>query len=117
MEWEMRWVSSAGNLFNKDFGATTEQGEQHGFSVFFRRGDEIFRTYFTTARGLETVGGIWSLLDLTPSGGIVTTNTRRRTSWRVDDARRSSTFLLPGVSRSCLIANLPGKTVGDPRFQ
>jgi predicted dithiol-disulfide oxidoreductase (DUF899 family) len=68
MEWVMRWVSSAGNSFNKDFGVTTETGEQHGLSVFFRRGDEIFRTYFTTARGLETVGGVWSLLDLTPFG-------------------------------------------------
>jgi predicted dithiol-disulfide oxidoreductase (DUF899 family) len=68
MQWVMRWVSSAGNSFNEDFGVTTEQGEQHGLSVFLRRGDDIFRTYFTTARGLETVGGIWSLLDLTPLG-------------------------------------------------
>jgi predicted dithiol-disulfide oxidoreductase (DUF899 family) len=68
MQWSMRWVSSAGNSFNEDFGVTTEQGEQHGLSVFLRRDDDIFRTYFTTARGLETVGGIWSLLDLTPFG-------------------------------------------------
>ncbi len=64
----MRWVSSAGNSFNEDFGVTTETGEQHGLSVFFRRGDEVYRTYFTTARGLETVGGVWSFLDLTPFG-------------------------------------------------
>jgi predicted dithiol-disulfide oxidoreductase (DUF899 family) len=68
MEWVMRWVSSAGNSFNEDFGVTTETGEQHGLSVFFRRGDEVFRTYFSTARGLETVGGVWSFLDLTPFG-------------------------------------------------
>jgi predicted dithiol-disulfide oxidoreductase (DUF899 family) len=68
MEWEMRWVSSADNSFNEDFDVTTEQSEQHGLSAFFRREDEIFRTYFTTARGLETVGGIWSFLDLTPFG-------------------------------------------------
>jgi predicted dithiol-disulfide oxidoreductase (DUF899 family) len=66
MEWGMRWVSSTGNSFNEDFGVTTGTGEQHGLSVFFRRGDEVFRTYFTTARGLETVGGVWSFLDLTP---------------------------------------------------
>jgi predicted dithiol-disulfide oxidoreductase (DUF899 family) len=53
---------------DEDFGVTTEQGEQHGLSVYLRQGDDIFRTYFTTARGLETVGGIWSLLDLTPFG-------------------------------------------------
>jgi predicted dithiol-disulfide oxidoreductase (DUF899 family) len=68
MQWTMPWVSSAANTFNADFGLTTPTGEQHGLSVFLRDGDEIFRTYFTTSRGLETVGTIWSLLDLTPRG-------------------------------------------------
>lgn len=68
MQWAMPWVSSAANTFNTDFGLTTPTGEQHGLSVFLRDGDEIFRTYFTTSRGLETVGTIWSLLDLTPRG-------------------------------------------------
>jgi predicted dithiol-disulfide oxidoreductase (DUF899 family) len=68
MQWTVPWVSSAANTFNADFGLTTPAGEQHGLSVFLRDGDEIFRTYFTTSRGLETVGTIWSLLDLTPLG-------------------------------------------------
>jgi predicted dithiol-disulfide oxidoreductase (DUF899 family) len=68
MQWTVPWVSSAANTFNADFGLTTPTGEQHGLSVFLRDGDEIFRTYFTTSRGLETVGTIWSLLDLTPRG-------------------------------------------------
>lgn len=68
MQWTVPWVSSAANTFNADFGLTTPTGEQHGLSVFLRDGDEIFRTYFTTSRGLETVGTIWSLLDLTPLG-------------------------------------------------
>lgn len=68
MQWTVPWVSSAANTFNADFGLTTPAGEQHGLSVFLRDGDEIFRTYFTTSRGLETVGTIWSLLDLTPRG-------------------------------------------------
>ena len=68
MQWTVPWVSSAANTFNADFGLTTPAGEQHGLSVFFRDGDEIFRTYFTTSRGLETVGTLWSLLDLTPLG-------------------------------------------------
>jgi predicted dithiol-disulfide oxidoreductase (DUF899 family) len=68
MGWDVRWVSSANNTFNVDFGMTTPQGENHGLSVFLRDGSQIFRTYFTSSRGLETVGTIWSLLDLTPFG-------------------------------------------------
>ena len=68
MQWSVPWVSSAGNTFNTDFGMTVPEGEHHGLSVFVRQGDEIYRTYFTTQRGLETVGTIWSLLDITPWG-------------------------------------------------
>ena len=68
MEWTVPWVSSAGNTFNTDFGLTTPEGEQHGLSVFLSDGAAIYRTYFTTARGLETVGTIWSLLDIAPFG-------------------------------------------------
>jgi predicted dithiol-disulfide oxidoreductase (DUF899 family) len=68
MSWSAPWVSSANNTLNKDFGLSTQEGEQHGLSVFIRDGDAIYRTYFTTARGLETVGGLWSLLDITPFG-------------------------------------------------
>ena len=48
-------VSSAGTTFNEDFGLTTEQGEGHGLSVFVRDGDAIYRTYFTSSRGTESV--------------------------------------------------------------
>ena len=68
MGWDVRWVSSANNTFNVDFGMTTPQGENHALSVFLRDGTQIFRTYFTSSRGLETVGTVWSLLDLTPFG-------------------------------------------------
>ena len=68
MGWTVLWVSSAGNTFNTDFGLSTPEGEQHGLSVFLRDGTAIYRTYFTTARGLETVGTIWNLLDITPFG-------------------------------------------------
>ena len=80
MSWTWPWVSSAKNSFNRDFGLTTEKGENHGLSVFVRQGDEIFRTYFTTARGLEPAGTIWSLLDLTPLG--------RQESWEDTPAGR-----------------------------
>jgi predicted dithiol-disulfide oxidoreductase (DUF899 family) len=68
MSWDFNWVSSAANSFNDDFGLTTEQGEQHGLSVFVRDGSDIYRSYFTTARGMEPLGTVWMLLDLTPFG-------------------------------------------------
>jgi predicted dithiol-disulfide oxidoreductase (DUF899 family) len=68
MEWSVPWVSSAGNTFNADLGLSTPEGEHHGLSVFVRDGAQIFRTYFTSSRGLERVGTIWSLLDVTPWG-------------------------------------------------
>lgn len=68
MQWPVTWLSSAANTFNADLGLSTAEGEQHGLSVFIRDGEQIFRTYFTSSRGLETVGTLWSLLDLTPFG-------------------------------------------------
>ena len=68
MQWKAPWVSSEKNTFNRDFGLTTDKGENHGLSVFARDGKDVFRTYFTTARGLEPAGTIWSLIDLTPFG-------------------------------------------------
>jgi predicted dithiol-disulfide oxidoreductase (DUF899 family) len=68
MGWDVRWVSSASNTFNADLGITTPEAENHGLSVLLRDGAQIYRTYFSSSRGLETVGTIWSLLDLTPFG-------------------------------------------------
>ena len=68
MQWPGPWVSSAANTFNTDFGLTTPEGENHGLSVFLRDGEAIFRTYFTSARGMETAGNIWNMLDLAPFG-------------------------------------------------
>jgi predicted dithiol-disulfide oxidoreductase (DUF899 family) len=59
---------SAANSFNGDIGLTTEKSENHGLSVFVRDGEDIFRTYFTTARGLEAPGTVWTLLDMTAFG-------------------------------------------------
>ncbi len=43
-------------------------GEEHGFSVFFRLGDDIFHTYSSYERGNESVTDSYQLLDLTPYG-------------------------------------------------
>jgi predicted dithiol-disulfide oxidoreductase (DUF899 family) len=68
MAWPHRWVSSAGNSFNVDFGLTTPEMEMHGQSDFLRDGNSIFRTYFTSARGTEALGNVWGFLDATPYG-------------------------------------------------
>ena len=68
MGWTLPWFSSSGSDFNRDFGATTPDGEMFGLSVFLRDGAEVFHTYFTTRRGVEYFGSAWSLLDLTPYG-------------------------------------------------
>jgi predicted dithiol-disulfide oxidoreductase (DUF899 family)/uncharacterized protein YndB with AHSA1/START domain len=64
MGWKVPFYSCSGNSFNADCGA----GEDFGLSVFLRDGDRVFRSYFTTGRGVETLGNHWTLLDLTPLG-------------------------------------------------
>jgi predicted dithiol-disulfide oxidoreductase (DUF899 family) len=76
MGWRIPWYSSFESDFNVDFGVGPEtpqegvyqDGENFGLSVFLRDGDEIFRTYFTSRRGAETLGPVWTFLDLTPLG-------------------------------------------------
>ena len=76
MGWEIPWYSSFGSDFNVDFGrglktpdpSRYQDGESFGLSVFIRERNEVFRTYFTSRRGVETLGPVWTLLDLTPLG-------------------------------------------------
>jgi predicted dithiol-disulfide oxidoreductase (DUF899 family) len=68
MGWTVPWFSSFGSDFNVDFGLTSEAGETFGLSVFLREGDSVYRTYFTTLRGVEALGSTWTFLDLTPLG-------------------------------------------------
>jgi predicted dithiol-disulfide oxidoreductase (DUF899 family) len=64
MGWEVPWYSLAGSDFNRDCGVDTG----FGLSVFIWEGSDVFRTYFTTGRGVEALGSAWTLLDLTPLG-------------------------------------------------
>jgi predicted dithiol-disulfide oxidoreductase (DUF899 family) len=68
MGWTVPWFSSHGSDFNVDFGVTTDEGECFGLSVFLRDGNRTFRTYFTSGRGVEALGSVWTFLDLTPLG-------------------------------------------------
>jgi predicted dithiol-disulfide oxidoreductase (DUF899 family) len=63
MGWVIPWFSTA-DQFNADFGVVSG----YGLNVFLREGEDIFRTYFTNGRGVETLGSNWSFLDLTPYG-------------------------------------------------
>ena len=83
MGWDIPWVSSANSDFNRDFGVTTPEGEGFGLSVFLRNENNVYRTYFTTARGCESLGSVWSLLDLTPFG--------RQETWEVTPRGRPQT--------------------------
>jgi predicted dithiol-disulfide oxidoreductase (DUF899 family) len=76
MGWTVPWYSSFESDFNVDFGVGPEtpqqgvyqDGETFGLSVFLRDEEDVFRTYFTTARGIEALGSVWTFLDLTPLG-------------------------------------------------
>ena len=91
--WTLPWYSSFGSDFNYDFHVTLDetiapteynyrdkaelerlngpnvmQGESHGLSVFFHLGNDVFHTYSTYARGVESLTDSYSLLDMTPYG-------------------------------------------------
>jgi predicted dithiol-disulfide oxidoreductase (DUF899 family) len=87
--WTIPWYSSYGSDFNYDFHATLDRDRQQlvynyreepdmvaddpsaevpGLSCFLRDGDQVFLTYSTWARGTDTTGSAYSLLDLTALG-------------------------------------------------
>ena len=63
MGWDIPWVT-----ITDDFDADFEVGEWHGTNVFYRDGEDVFRTYFLNNRGDEQMGGTWNYLDITPLG-------------------------------------------------
>ena len=79
MGWGVPWYSSFGTDFNADCGVTTG----FGLSVFLRDAGRVFRTYFTAGRGVESLGPVWSFLDLTPLG--------RQEDWEDSPAGRPQT--------------------------
>jgi predicted dithiol-disulfide oxidoreductase (DUF899 family) len=64
MGWTMPFVSSRGTAFADDCGASG------GFmlSVFLRDGQDVYRTYNTTARGVDRLMFVTNILDLAPYG-------------------------------------------------
>ncbi len=88
MGWEFNWVSSHGGDFNADFHVSFSdeelaQGTVHynytmmefpsaegpGMSVFYKdAAGDVFHTYSTYSRGLDSLMGIYRILDLVPKG-------------------------------------------------
>jgi predicted dithiol-disulfide oxidoreductase (DUF899 family) len=98
MGWDIDWVSSAGSDFNRDIGFlyTEEElkpflrgeipltvvqnarmcgidaagyvAEGPGLSVYALQDGTVYRTYVSTARGLEPAMAYYALLDRTPKG-------------------------------------------------
>src|SRR5262249_50722289 len=67
--WKFDWVSSSGTRFNADFGVSSgKDDESPGISIFYRNGDDVYHTYFTTGRGLEVLNPTYAILDLVPKG-------------------------------------------------
>lgn len=60
--WTMPFYSTNGDI-NRDFC-----GGDFGLNVFFKQDGKIYRTYYTTDRGVEKLGTIWTFLDITPLG-------------------------------------------------
>jgi len=92
--WSQTWVSSFDSDFNYDYHVTLDEskapleynyrtkaeweargkdtgfmkGEEHGTSVFFRIGDDVYHTYSNYGRGTEGTTDTYGILDLTPYG-------------------------------------------------
>jgi predicted dithiol-disulfide oxidoreductase (DUF899 family) len=64
MGWTLPFASSRGTSFSEDCGA------DGGFalSVFLGDGEDVYRTYSTTSRGVDRLLWVHNILDLTPYG-------------------------------------------------
>jgi predicted dithiol-disulfide oxidoreductase (DUF899 family) len=71
MGWAVPWYSWGGTTYGVDLGLSPaepqpgkdQDGEMFGLNAFFRDGEDIYRTYFTSWRGVEAIGTVWSFLD------------------------------------------------------
>jgi predicted dithiol-disulfide oxidoreductase (DUF899 family) len=88
MGWHFKWVSSYGNDFNRDYHVSftkdeVAKGEMYynyvtqrfpsdegpGASVFYKdAGGNVFHTYSSYGRGLDTMLGAYNWLDIAPKG-------------------------------------------------
>jgi predicted dithiol-disulfide oxidoreductase (DUF899 family) len=64
MGWTVPFASSHGTEFSADCGA----GEGFALSLFFTDGEQVYRTYSTTARGVDRLLFVNNVLDLAAYG-------------------------------------------------
>ena len=64
MGWTVPFASSRGTTFANDCGA----GGGFMLTVFLRDGDDVYRTYNTTQRGVDRLLFVNNILDLAPYG-------------------------------------------------
>jgi predicted dithiol-disulfide oxidoreductase (DUF899 family) len=64
MGWSIPWYTVIGDEFQKARGTT----EYFSLDVYLRDGDRVFLTYEIRSRGVETLGSVWTFLDITPFG-------------------------------------------------
>jgi predicted dithiol-disulfide oxidoreductase (DUF899 family) len=71
MGWDVPWYSWGAGDYGVELGLSPpepqpgeyQDGEMFALNAFFRDGEEIYRIYFTSRRGLEVIGPVWSFLD------------------------------------------------------
>jgi predicted dithiol-disulfide oxidoreductase (DUF899 family) len=71
MGWDVPWYSWGRGTYGVDLGLSPaeprvgeyQDGEMFGLNAFFRDGNDVYRTYFTSRRGMEVIGTVWSYLD------------------------------------------------------
>jgi predicted dithiol-disulfide oxidoreductase (DUF899 family) len=64
-----RWPWSSGTAqFNRDLDVSDQSGNSFGLNIFYRDGNDIYRTHFVARRGIEAFGTSWSFFDVTPMG-------------------------------------------------
>ena len=111
MGWNFPWASSNGSDFNYDFNVSFTEEERasgaihynyedrkmnrdelSGFSAFYKdEAGEVFHTYSTYARGLESLAGTLLLLDRAPKGRNETASlsfVKRRDEYRPTPERK-----------------------------
>jgi predicted dithiol-disulfide oxidoreductase (DUF899 family) len=64
MGWEQIPWYTLNDKFDADFGVD----QWHGHNAFIHDGKKVYRTYFINGRGDETMGTLWSYLDMAPLG-------------------------------------------------
>ncbi|MGB5797583.1 MAG: DUF899 family protein [Mycolicibacter algericus] len=63
---QMDWYSTADSTFGADVDAPPGGG--FAVNVFLRQGDKVFRTWYTTGRGVEQLSHTFPLIDVLPYG-------------------------------------------------